>query len=170
MKKMDEHSPPPPANLSSELHGAFRDLCERLRASGAEVTELDALVIARIVEAEHGLERAKTEAATAPLVIESKANGLTINPVHKMVASAEANLRAWLRLLPKPSGNGHPVHTPPPHVSTAGDVAPTTGPEAVANGEPPERVQKLRELLKEFRARQGADAAAEAGAEAVPFV
>ena len=153
--KMDEPSPQPPQNLAPELHGAFAQLCGRLQASGAEVTELDAIVVARVAQAEASLERARAEAEKSPLVVGSPANGQCAHPAQKLLQNAEANLRAWLRLLPKTSGGGHPVHTPPPHVSTAGDVAPVAGGDVVADGEPPERVRLLRAMLKEFRAAGG---------------
>ena len=157
-----ENYPPPPSNLPTELRSAFGDLCQRLRASGIKLSELDAIVVARVVEAEHAMKRARSEAEKSPLIVGSRANGECVHPAQRLLQSAEANLRAWLKLLPKTSGNGHPVHTLTPHVTMSGDVASkaglVAGPEAVANGEPPARVQKLRAMLREFRNQQNIEA------------
>jgi hypothetical protein len=167
--KMDEPSPPPPTNLPSELHGAFRDLCERLRASGAEICPVDAVVIARTVQAEAALQRAREAAAKAPLCVDSPANGESLHPLHRHVGQCESNLRAWLRLLPKPSGGGLPV--PLPHVAPpVADTPPAAGPEAAgcepAAGGPPERVKRLQALLREFRTAGSGTAGGVGGAEA----
>ena len=152
----------PPPELPKEFHPAFAAMCERLEHSGVEILPVDAVVIAKTVQAEAALQRAQEAAAGVPLTVDSRANGELVHPLHKLVTAAESNLRSWLRLLPKTSGNGHPVHTLTPHVTMSGDVASkaglVAGPEAVANGEPPARVQKLRAMLRDFRNQQNIEA------------
>jgi hypothetical protein len=166
MKKMN----PPPWLSASHVPG-FESLCERLRASGVELTELDAIVVARVAQAEASLERARAEAAQAPLIIGSPANGECVHPAQRLLQSAEANLRQWLKLLPKTSNGGHPVYAHTPHVvPSVADVASKAGPDVAGpdghDGEPPERVLKLRAMLREFWAKQGAGVEAGGAVEA----
>lgn len=166
----DELIPPP--DLPSALHDAFNAFCERLRLSGCELSELDAVAIAQSVQAAAALSRARLEADGVPLVCESRANGAVIHAVHKAVLQAEANLRSWLKLLPRATGRP----SPPPHASPAavapvaaagGDAAGDAVPVAVAGeGEPSERVLRLRAIIAKFVSAGGADAGGVAGDDA----
>lgn len=146
--------PPPPENLDPVLHTAFAELCERLRAGGAEILPVDAVVIARTVQAEAALQRAREAAAKAPLCVDSPANGESLHPLHRLVTTCEANLRSWLRLLPRAGSGGR---IPSSHVTPA--PAPAGGDVAEPPGQPSERLQRLRAIIRAFQASADAPAA-----------
>ncbi|HBC61440.1 MAG TPA: hypothetical protein DC058_09500, partial [Planctomycetaceae bacterium] len=74
--------PCPPPWLSTELLSEYSKWVDRLRASGAELCDVDSTIIARTVLAEQALQRAQEAAAEAPVVIESPSNGQLAHPVH----------------------------------------------------------------------------------------
>ncbi len=160
--------PCPPPWLSTELLSEYSKWVDRLRASGAELCDVDSTIIARTVLAEQALHRAQEAAAESPVVIETPSNGQLAHPVHRHVMAAEANLRAWLKLLPR-AGSGGGRNIPLPHVSPAaagaGDAARDAARDAA--GEPSANLKRLRQLIREFQAGQTAGSGAAGGAAAV---
>lgn len=148
--------PCPPPWLSTELLSEYSKWVDRLRASGAELCDVDSTIIARTVLAEQALQRAQEAAAEAPVVIESPSNGQLAHPVHRHVMAAEANLRAWLKLLPR--GSGGRGTSLPPHVTPT--PAPASGDVAEPPGQPSERLQRLRAIIAQFQADQASTGAA----------
>ena len=147
MKKMN-----PPPWLSAAHVPAFESLCERLQGSGVELAETDLLTVGRLAISEADLLQAERIAADCPLIVETRSNGELPHPIFKRIRELRCEVRAWMRLLPKTSGGGLPVpHVAPP----VAESPPTAGPDG-HDGEPPERVKRLRELLREFQAKQGA--------------
>jgi len=147
--KRKKRTPPPPAPyapgnpppwLQSELRAAFDELADRLRASGAALTDADFLTVGRLVKAERDLETAERMAADCPLTIPCRANGEITHPIFRRIQELRAECRQWMRLLPRPAS--------PSRTSTK--TAPTPTPTAATQKEQ----QPIRhELIARIRAR-----------------
>jgi hypothetical protein len=156
----------PPPWLSPSHVPAFESLCERLQGSGVELSETDLLTVGRLAISEADLLQAERIAADCPLTIETKSNGEQPHPIFRRIKELRAEVRSWMRLLPRAGSGGR---IPPPHVPSAGgaDAAAAAGDAAAAAagaaGEPSANLKRLRQLIREFQAGRAAEGGAAGG-------
>jgi hypothetical protein len=169
----------PPPWLSAAHVPAFESLCDRLQSSGADLSETDLLTVGRLAISEADLLQAERIAADCPMTVESKSNGELPHPIFKRIRELRAEVRSWMRLLPRAGSGGR---IPLPHVSpagaavaaaaagdavaAAGDAVAAAGGAAGGAGEPSENLKRLRQLIREFQAGQTAGSGAAGGAAA----
>lgn len=152
----------PPPWLSPSHVPAFESLCERLQGSGVELSETDLLTVGRLAISEADLLQAERIAADCPLTVETKSNGEQPHPIFRRIKELRAEVRSWMRLLPRAGSGGR---IPLPHVSPAGAAvaAAAAGDVAEPPGQPSERLQRLRAIIAEFQAGQASAGAAAGG-------
>lgn len=154
--------PVPPPWLPAETVPAFEAICERLQASGVELSEADLLVVARLAISEADLLAAEKISASCPLTVETKSNGEVPHPIFRRIRELRGEVRAWMKMLPRGTGRPSFPHVSPAAaagvpVAAAGGAVPAAA--AAGEGEPSERVQRLRAIIAEFTAGQSAGGA-----------
>lgn len=157
MAPRKKHTPPPetaeagipeaPAWLRKSCRAAYTNHCRKLRDDGCTLTHVDANHVARLVHSEECLAAAESEAAKVPTMLESRANGLVLHPAHKRVSELRAEVRAWLKQLPRTTTPRTSQATPTASKTAPTAAAPTAGAPTAAAGAP------RLELIERIRAR-----------------
>lgn len=141
----------PPPWLQPELRAAFDELLDRLRGSGAALTDADFLTVGRLVTSERDLEIAERLAADCPLTIACRANGEITHPIFRRIQELRAEVRSWMRLLPRPAS--------PSRTSTK--TAPTPTPATQKEQQPVrhELIERIRARIAALQQQQPGNAA-----------